>query len=92
MQNEGMDFDETYVPVVNWITVRTLLILSLQLDLVTAQVDYTAAFPQSDLDQDVYVEIPQSFSEKNMVYKLNKSLYGLRQSRRNFFSHLSKQS
>ena len=28
MQTEGVDFDETYAPVVNWITVRTLLILS----------------------------------------------------------------
>ena len=91
MQIEGVDFDETYAPVVNWITVRTLLILSLQLGLVTAQVDYTAAFPQSDLDQDVYVEMPKGFAEKGMVYKLNKSLYGLRQSPRNFFSHLSKQ-
>ena len=91
MQIEGVDFDETYAPVVNWVTVRTLLILSQQLGLVTAQVDYTAAFPQSDLDQDVYVEMPRGFMEKNMVYKLNKSLYGLRQSPRNFFSHLSKQ-
>ena len=67
MQNEGMDFDETYVPVVNWITVRTLLILSLQLGLVTVQVDYTAAFPQSDLDQGVNVEMSKDFAEENMV-------------------------
>ena len=41
MQIEGVDFDETNAHVVNWITVRTLLILSQQLNLVTAQVDYT---------------------------------------------------
>ena len=48
-------------------------------------------FPQSDLHEDVYVELPKGFKEENMVLKLNKSLYGLRQSPRNFFSHLSKQ-
>ena len=91
MQIEGVDFDETNAPVVNWITVRTLLILSQQLNLVTAQADYTAAFPQAELKDEVYVEIPRGFKEEGYVYKLNKSLYGLRQSPRNFHAHLSSQ-
>lgn len=53
--------------------------------------DYTAAFPQSDLKDEVYVEMPRGFREDGYVYKLRKSLYGLRQSPRNFFSHLSTQ-
>ena len=40
---------------------------------------------------DVYVEIPRGFREEGMVLKLKKSLYGLRQSPRNFFEHLRKQ-
>ena len=51
MQIEGIDFEETFAHVVNWITVRTLLILSVILSLKTAQIDYTAAFPQSALDE-----------------------------------------
>ena len=72
MQIEGVDFDETYAPVVNWITVRTLLILSQQLNLATAQADYTAAFPQVELKDEVYVEIPRGFKEEGYVYKLNR--------------------
>ena len=91
MQIEGVDFEETYAPVVNWITVRTLLVLSQLLSLKTAQIDYTAAFPQSDLKEDVYVEMPRGFQEEGFVLKLNKSLYGLRQSPRNFYEHLTNQ-
>ena len=91
MQVEGIDFDETFAPVVNWITIRTLLVLSQKLRLSTAQLDYTAAFPQSVLNEDVYVEMPRGFRENGYVLKLKKSLYGLRQSPRNFFAHLSGQ-
>jgi hypothetical protein len=43
-QIEGVDFFETFAPVVNWTTVRLLLVLSQVLNLSTKQVDYTAAF------------------------------------------------
>ena len=84
MQIPGVDFDETYAPVVNWITVRTLLILSLYLGLSSAQLDYVAAFTQSSIEEDVYVEMPRGYKEDGHVFKLNKCLYGLRQSPKNF--------
>ena len=74
MQLEGVDFEETFAPVVNWVTVRTLLVLSQTLSLATAQIDYTAAFPQADLNEDVYVEMPRGFREEGMVLKLKKKL------------------
>ncbi len=52
MQIEGLDFFETYAPVVNWQTVRILLIMSIILNLSTLQVDYTAAFLHAPIDQD----------------------------------------
>ena len=63
----------------------------MQLKLKTAQVDYTAAFPQAPLDDEVYVEMPRGFKEPGFVYKLQKSLYGLKQSPKNFFEHLKSQ-
>jgi hypothetical protein len=57
-QLEGKDFFETYAPVVSWSTVRLLLILSVTLGLATKQVDYTLAFVQADLKEEVYVEMP----------------------------------
>jgi hypothetical protein len=51
-QLEGVYYFKTYVPVVNWQTVRNMLILSILLDLQTIQVDYTAAFLHSNIYQD----------------------------------------
>jgi hypothetical protein len=62
-QIEGVDFFETFAPVVNWTTVRLLLILSQVLSLSSKQVDYTAAFVHAPITDTVYVEIPRGFSE-----------------------------
>ena len=99
MQIEGVDFFNTFAPVVQWATVRLLLNLSITLKLATVQVDYVSAFCQAPIDEDVYVELPRGWQtlnslgidekfKKDHVLKLNQSLYGLRQSPRNFFMHL----
>ena len=93
-QVEGIDFFETYAPVVSWSTVRLLLSLSLIFGLETRQVDYANAFVQAELKEDVYIEVPRGFAAaegENMVMKLNRSLYGLRQAPLKFFEHLSEQ-
>ena len=87
-QTEGVDYFETFAPVVEWATVRFLLIMSLILGLHSVQVDYVAAFVQSDIDTEVYVEMPRGFSEPGKVLKLKKSLYGLKQSPRNHYQNL----
>jgi hypothetical protein len=102
-QMEGVDFFETFAPVCNWQTVRIMLIISLIYDFATLQVDYTAAFTQSDIDKQpnwdsmteeqkersgVYLELPKGFKQPEKVLRLKKSLYGLRQSPRNWFLHL----
>ena len=68
MQIEGVDLDETYAPILNQITVRILLILSQQLGFTTAQADYTAAFPQAELTDEMYVELPRGFKEEGYVW------------------------
>jgi hypothetical protein len=102
-QIEGIDFFDTFAPVVNWTTVRLLLILSAILGLSTKQVDYTAAFVHAPIDKDpnwdsmteeerarsgVYLHMPRGFNQPGKVLKLKRSLYGLRQSPRNFFLYL----
>jgi hypothetical protein len=102
-QIEGVDYFDTFAPVVSWTTVRLMLILSAILDLHTRQADYTAAFVHAPIDRDpnfdslspeqqarqgVYVDMPRGFSQPGKVLRLNKSLYGLKQSPRNFFQHL----
>jgi Reverse transcriptase (RNA-dependent DNA polymerase) len=87
-QTIGVDFFETYAPVVSWTTIRTLLILSTIYNLSSCQVDYTAAFVHAEVKEDIYIDMPRGFQKPGKVLKLKKSLYGLRQSPRNFFEHL----
>ena len=92
MQTWGENYWETYSPVVNWMSVRTLLVLSKIYDLDTRSIDFVLAFPQADLDVDVYMELPYGFrgpdSSKRYVLKLNKNLYGLKQASYNWFELL----
>lgn len=89
-QIEGVDFFETYAPVVQWTTVRLLLILEVLLGLKSKQGDVTAAFLHADLseDEEVYVEMPRGFKKPGKVLKLKKTLYGLRQSPRAFWKYM----
>jgi hypothetical protein len=92
-QVEGIDYFDTYAPVVSWVVVRLLLTMSIVMGLATKQVDYTNAFAQADLlsSEHVYVEIPKGFEpdcEGDKVLKLNKSLYGLHQSPIRWFDKL----
>jgi hypothetical protein len=92
LQKEGIDFFETYAPVVQWSTIRLLLSTVLTEGWTTRQVDYTNAFAQAELKEEVYVEYPRMFAPKsggtNRVLHLLKSLYGLRQAPRTFFEKL----
>jgi hypothetical protein len=91
LQQEGVDFFDTYAPVVQWSTIRMLLITVLTEGWATRQVDYTNAFAQADLREEVYLECPKMFAPKSgndLVLKLIKSLYGLRQAPRTFFEKL----
>jgi hypothetical protein len=87
-QIEGVDFFDTYAPVVAWSTVQLLLILLVILALETKQVNNTLAFIHADLKDDVYVWMVRGFEQKDHLYKLKKNLYGLRQSPLNFFLSL----
>ena len=71
----GVDVFETYAPVLSWITVHLLLVLSLVLGLQTQQVDYTNEFCQAPLEQNVYIELPRGFESPNQVLHLMKSVY-----------------
>ena len=90
-QLEGVDFFETYAPVVQWSTVRLMLILEILLKLKSKQGDITAAFLHADIpeNENVYVEMPKGFEQKGKVLKLRKTLYGLRQSPRAFWQYLT---
>jgi Reverse transcriptase (RNA-dependent DNA polymerase) len=90
-QVQDIDYFETYCPVVSWTTVCLMLILSLSLNLATIQADCTATLIHAPIQEDVYIDMPQSYQQPGKVLKLKWCLYRLKQSPRSFFLHLSAQ-
>ena len=89
----GVDYWETYSPVVNWISIRALLAIAQIHSLPSRSIDFILAFPQADLKEDVYMELPVGMTlltgdKKDKVLKLQKSLYGLKSAGKNWFDHL----
>eukprot|EP00804_Cyclotella_cryptica_P001339 CCRYP_014116-RA/>CCRYP_014116-RA protein AED:0.21 eAED:0.11 QI:0/0/0/0.5/1/1/2/0/277 len=88
-QVEGVDFFETWAPVVQWTTVWSVMVWATRMNLVSAQDDITAAFPHAPLgpDEHIYAGQHAGFQhDGDLVLKLKKSVYGLRQSPWNFFN------
>ncbi len=98
MQQWGVNFWETYAPVVNWISVRFLLILSEILGLDTQAIDFVLAFPQAKLDVPVYMFVPAGMKLTGIpddahhmyILKLERLLYGLKQASANWYDMLKK--
>lgn len=80
------DYDETFAPVARISTFRLMLALSNQFDLHVHHMDVKTAFLNGILKEDIYMELPQGVTAPpNHVCKLNKTLYGLKQSSRCWF-------
>ena len=91
MQRWGIDYWETYAPVVNWISVRLMLAITIIHKLETKSIDFVLAFPQAELERDVFMELPYGFwyGEKGKyVLRLKKNLYGLADASFNWFQKL----
>jgi hypothetical protein len=84
MQKEGIDYFETWAPVVMWSTVRIVMVLAAKLDLVSVQCDITAAFIHGKVPvtEGIYVHQPRGVNRGrgDEVLRLKRTLYGLKQS------------
>jgi hypothetical protein len=89
----GRDYGETYSPTVNLATIRCLLAVAAQLQCEVYQMDIKTAYLNAGIEEDIYMRQPEGFEEhstgKQHVCHLKKSLYGLKQSGRNWYLTLS---
>ena len=87
-QEYDIHYTDTYSPVVSWFSVRLLLILAKLNGYYTKQIDFVLAYPQADIPFDnYYMSLPKRITTKDgnkdtHVLKLNKNIYGGRNSGR----------
>jgi hypothetical protein len=88
-QRPDVDFNETYSPVMSAITFRYLISLAVHNRLSMQFMDVLNAYFYGSLDSDIYmkvldvIDVPNPKTKRNMYcVKLQKSLYGLKQSDR----------
>ena len=84
-QKPGIDYQETYSPVVKHSSIRVIFAIAAAKKMHLMQFDIGTAFLNGDLNEDIYMSQPEGFVTpgcKKLVCKLKKSLYGLKQSAR----------
>lgn len=87
-QVQGVDYFETFSPVVKLTSLRILLALANEEGLFMRQLDVKTAYLHGKLEETVYMEQPPGSKDTSLVCKLHKSIYGLKQSGRTWYRTL----
>jgi hypothetical protein len=91
-QEEGIDYDEVFAPVARMEAIRIFLAFASFKGFKVFQMDVKSAFLYGKIEEEVYVCQPPGFEDPeypDMVYKLDKALYGLHQAPRAWYDTLS---
>jgi hypothetical protein len=90
-QVEGLDFDKTFAPIARLESIHILLAYATHHGFKLYQMDVKSTFLNDPIKEEVYVEQPSGFKSEehpNHVYKLHKTLYGLKQASRAWYECL----
>lgn len=90
-QIEGIDYNDTFAPTGRLVTLRVLLGMAAALDFEIEQMDVRCAFLNGIPDEDIFIKVPEGVNidvPPGHGLKLQKSLYGLKQSPRCWYQSL----
>jgi len=91
-QIPGMEYTDTYAPVVRLETIRTILSLAVSQDWEIQQMDVKGAYLNGILKEEVYMKQPEGYEDgTDRLCKLIKTIYGLKQSGREWNYELNKE-
>jgi hypothetical protein len=95
MQRWGESYWETFLPVINMISVKLLLVIAKIHGLESKLIDFVLAFLQADHDVDIWMDLAIGFKptkdpnhKLQYILKLCKNLYGLKQASFNWYKKL----
>lgn len=89
-QKQGIDFEESFSPVMKWDSLRMLLALAARKNSIVKFYDVKTAYLNGLLNEEIYMEAPKGFElTDNKVYLIKRSIYGLPQSGRCWYKKFS---
>ena len=90
-QTYGVDYFSTFAPTARLSTIRMVINIAVQCEYLIHQMDVKSAYLNAPIDCEIYMDQPEGFEKgvygrngRKLVYKLKKSLYGLKQSANNW--------
>jgi hypothetical protein len=83
-QEFGMNYYDTYAPVVTWFMIQLLIVFGILFDWPLCQVDFVMAYPQAPIEMDMYMELATGIHTKHgnsrdHILKLLANIYGQKQ-------------
>ena len=92
-QKEGIDYEETFVPVARYTSIRAIMALASMMKWDLHQMDVKKTFLNGVIEEEVYIEQPQGFEVEDRhthLCKLKNALHGLKQDPRAWYGRIDR--